>query len=71
MLQKIEKLIQKLKEKGQGVVEYAMILGFVAILAIWFLNKSALTTKIEQNVSDVTDAADKIHTSYTTASSSS
>ena len=68
MFQKIQKKVKDfIAEKGQGVVEYAMILGFVAILAIWFLNKSNLTTTIEQNVSDTTSAANAIHTSFAAA----
>ena len=33
MLQKIQKMIQKLTEKGQGTVEYALLLAVVAAVA--------------------------------------
>ena len=40
MLQYINKLVAKLKssEKGQGMVEYALIIAFVAAIAIFALN---------------------------------
>ena len=40
LLQYIDKLIKKLKasEKGQGMVEYALIIAFVAAIAIVALN---------------------------------
>ena len=40
MLQYINKLVKKLKksEKGQGMVEYALIIAFVAAIAIVALN---------------------------------
>ena len=40
MIKYIDKLIQKLKksEKGQGMVEYALIIAFVAAIAIVALN---------------------------------
>ena len=68
MFQKLQKKIKEfIEEKGQGVVEYAMVLGFVAIIAIWLLKTSNLNTTIEDNVKDVTAAGNAIHTAYTEA----
>ena len=41
MIQYMDKLIKKLKksEKGQGMVEYALIIAFVAAIAIIALNQ--------------------------------
>ena len=61
MIQYINKLIKKLKasEKGQGMVEYALIIAFVAAIAIVALNgtlKDAVTGAFEQASSLVTSA---------------
>ena len=57
MIKYIDKLIKKLKasEKGQGMVEYALIIAFVAAIAIIALNQGlgsaitgAFTTASEQ-----------------------
>ena len=66
MLQNINKLVKKLKksDKGQGMVEYALIIAFVAAIAIVALNnglgdaiKGAFTNASEL-VSSAANAAD-------------
>ena len=44
MLQYIKGLVQKIKssEKGQGMVEYALIIAFVAAIAIFVLSGDGL-----------------------------
>ena len=61
MMQYINKLIAKLKksEKGQGMVEYALIIAFVAAIAIFALNnglKDAVSGAF-QNASNMVDSA--------------
>ena len=57
----IDKLIKKLKasEKGQGMVEYALIIAFVAAIAIVALNNGLGTavTNAFQGASDMVDSA--------------
>lgn len=65
MFKKIQKLIDKLKvsEKGQGMVEYALIIAFVAAIAIFALNGSLRTAvssafdKAKENVTAATATA--------------
>ena len=62
MIQYIDKLIKKLKksEKGQGMVEYALIIAFVAAIAIVALNtnlRGAITGAFDQASSAVNSAA--------------
>ena len=52
MLKKIREFIS---QKGQGVVEYALLLGFVAILAVSLIGGSGLVDAVQQNISDVKD----------------
>ena len=54
MLQKLQKKIKEFfEEKGQGVVEYALILGFVAILAVALFQANGLKSKVDGNISAV------------------
>lgn len=67
MLQKIQKKVQEfLKEKGQGVVEYALILGFVAILALVLFKDSGLKSKVENNMTAVGGELDAMSNAITT-----
>lgn len=60
MIQYIEKLVKKLKasEKGQGMVEYALIIAFVAAIAIVALNNG-----LGQAVKDAFTGASNLVTS--------
>ena len=63
MIQYINKLIAKLKksEKGQGMVEYALIIAFVAAIAIFVLNGrlgTAINGAFDNASKAVTSASD-------------
>ncbi|MBQ4495290.1 MAG: hypothetical protein II968_05935 [Selenomonadaceae bacterium] len=68
MFQKIQKAFEKfVKEKGQGTVEYALILGFVAIIAVYMLSGSGLRKDVQVNVNNADAAATDINAQYTAA----
>ena len=65
MLKYIDKLVKKLKasEKGQGMVEYALIIAFVAAIAIVALNNglgSAVKGAFESASRKVSSAAGSV-----------
>ena len=56
----LKKIREFFAQKGQGVVEYALLLGFVAIIAISLLNASGLRASINDafdNAKSVIDAS--------------
>ena len=66
MIKYIDKLIKKLKasEKGQGMVEYALIIAFVAAIAIVAL-QNGLGTAVKNaftGASQMVDSASKVAT---------
>ena len=44
MLQRIEKFFRRDSQKGQGIVEYALILAFVAAIAAYVANDTPVAT---------------------------
>ncbi|MBQ6131023.1 MAG: Flp family type IVb pilin [Selenomonadaceae bacterium] len=65
MIKYIDKLIKKLKasEKGQGMVEYALIIAFVAAIAIVALNNglgTAITNAFTGAASMVDSASNTV-----------
>ena len=59
-INKLVKKLQKKSEKGQGMVEYALIIAFVAAIAIFVLNngmRDAVSKAFDQASNAVTSAA--------------
>ena len=65
MLQKIRecveerRLMRSLGEKGQGIVEYALILAFVVVIAMALTNSGGLQDKIKAVFTSVGNEVDK------------
>ena len=64
MLKKIRKT---LTQKGQGVVEYALILGFVAIIAVYLLTGSGLKDSLKTNINNANAVAEEMDLQYRVA----
>ncbi len=69
MLKKIRELFKKYKEeKGQGVVEYALVLGFVAVIAVYLIGSSDLKGQVvDKGVNNAKDAASVMDSAYSSA----
>ena len=75
MIKYIDKLIKKLKasEKGQGMVEYALIIAFVAAIAIVALNNglgTAIKNAFTGATNMVSSASSMVANTNTNAASS-
>lgn len=49
-------LSRYLGEKGQGIVEYALILAFVVVVAAAITNAGGLRTKVQEVFTNITSA---------------
>ena len=66
----LKKIREFLKEKGQGVVEYALILGFVAVLAVALIGSSGLQTSSKNNIDHAQSVLSTIDYQFSTAGGS-
>lgn len=73
MLQKIQKKLKEFfEEKGQGAVEYALVLGFVAIIAVYLIGNSNIKgAVVDKGIDNAKSATTKLQTEYNTASNTS
>lgn len=61
----MEKIRERLSENGQGMVEYALIIAVVAVIAMLVLNtnlRSAITGAFESAGEQITTTTDDINT---------
>ena len=69
MLKKIREFFQKIdSEKGQGAVEYALVLGFVAVIAVYLIGSSDLKgAVVDKGVTNAKAAAQGMETQFNEA----
>lgn len=65
MLQKIRKL---LAEKGQGVVEYTLLLGVVVIITVGLFGKGSLATTFRSTLSGIMAQFTQYNSAYSSSS---
>lgn len=58
--------LRNLQQKGQGIVEYALILAFVVGLASYMTNANGIGTAIQTTFNNVTSALNTANTQSTT-----
>ena len=63
---KVRYLNRYLGEKGQGIVEYALILAFVVVVAAAITDSTGLKAKVTQVFTDITNAFSSGSSSSTT-----
>lgn len=78
MLKKFSRLLRNLRsmcntliiprefytQRGQGIVEYGLIIGFVAVIAIFILNGSGLKENVDKNITNANTVASTMDSEY-------
>ena len=57
---KVRYLNRYLGEKGQGIVEYALILAFVVVIAVAITNAGGLKDKVSEVFTNITQSFDNM-----------
>ncbi len=60
----LKKIYERLKQKGQGVVEYALLLGLVAVILVGFTTNDGLIHQVRTALTNVTDHFTKFNSAY-------
>lgn len=63
----LKKIYKRLKRKGQGVVEYALLLGLVAVLVVSFATNNGLISTFRTTLSNVVDQFTTFNSAYSKA----
>lgn len=64
----LKKIYERLKQKGQGVVEYALLLGVVAVLVVGFVAEGGLTDTFRTTLSNVVGQFTTFNSAYSSGS---
>ena len=64
----LKKIYQRLKSKGQGVVEYALLIGVVAVLTVSFFSNDGLVETFRTTLSNVVGHFTTFNSAYSNSS---
>ena len=64
----LKKIYQRLKQKGQGVVEYALLLGVVAVILVGFTKDDGLISTFRTTLHNVTSHFMTFNDAYSSSS---
>ena len=65
----LKKIYERLKQKGQGVVEYALLLGLVAVIIVGFTTNDGLIYQIRTALTNVTNQFMTFNSAYSSSGS--
>lgn len=63
----LKKIYQRLKQKGQGVVEYALLLGLVAVILVGFTSNNGLINNVKTALKNVVEQFTTFNEAYNNA----
>ena len=64
----LKKIYERLKQKGQGVVEYALLLGVVAVILVGFTGDNGLIQTFRTTLSNVVGQFTTFNSAYSSGS---
>ena len=63
----LKKIYERLKQKGQGVVEYALLLGLVAVLTLAFFQEGGLTDSFGKTLKNIVGQFTTFNSAYSSS----
>ena len=63
----LKKIYERLKQKGQDVVEYALLLGLVAVLTLAFFQEGGLTDSFGKTLKNIVGQFTTFNSAYSSS----
>lgn len=67
----LKKIRECLSQRGQGIVEYALILGFVAVVTVGLFSNDGLKDTFRETLASIMNQFTKYNAAYSSADTSS